>query len=165
MIDLLVSDKGTTAEVIGQKYKGRVQATTVVVAVGCLLLVVASVGWWMWVNSRMIKVTKEKEMLMEQLGRQAVTEAIVRQVASRVGVVETAIARPKLGLTTASSLARAQTQGLDVVGLRFGGINATLVVTVRGASLSAMEDFAKSLEVKSVTKKSAGIWDQEVIWK
>lgn len=163
MIDLSLPE--TKLEEIGQKYKGPVRAMTTVVLIIYLLVVAGSAGWWMWVSRRSTVATKERDALIEQLGQQAATEAVVRQVAARVEIAETALANPKLGVALVKAQTAAQTQGLDVVGLKLEEVDRALAVIVRGASLSALEDFAKTLEVKSVTKKSDGIWDQEVIWK
>ena len=157
MINLLVRDKGLAE--IEQKYKGRVQAVTVAVAVGYLLAVAASAGWWVWVTGRNVKAVKERDKLIQQLGQQAATEAVVRQAAARVEIVESALAGPKWGPVLARALQEAQKQGLEIVGWQERG------VTVRGTNLQTLESFANGLEVKSVTKKSDGVWVQEVVWK
>lgn len=163
MIDLSVPE--TKLEEMGQRYKGPVRAITMVVVVAYLLTVAGTAGWWMWTSKRTTVVSAEKERLIEQLGLQADKEAVVRQVASRVEMVENAMAAPKIGLTLVEVQTAAQAQGLDTVGLKLGEVDKVLAVTVRGASMSALEDYADGLKVKSVVKKSDGIWDQEVVWK
>lgn len=157
MINLLVRDKGLVE--IGQKYKAKVLAVTVVVLIVYLLAVATSSGWWMWVIGRNASAIKERDSLIQQLGKQAATEAMVRQVAVRLEIVGTALASPKLGSTMAQAQTAAQSGGLGVVGWKDG------VVTVRGTSLTALENFAQNREVKSVKKVSDGMWEEEVAWK
>ncbi len=157
MINLLVRDKGLVE--IGQKYKGRVMAVTVVVAIVYLLAVATSAGWWLWVTGRNAAAIKERDSLIQQLGRLAATEAVVRQVAARAEIVEAALANPKLGPTMVQAQTAAQSGGLEVVGWKDGA------VTVRGTDLTALENFGQNREVKSVKKISAGMWEQEVVWK
>ncbi len=157
MINLLVRDKGQTE--VGQKYKARVRAVTVAVLVIYLVVVAASAGWWMWVTSRNATAIKERDSLIQQLGKMSAAEAVMRQVAARVEVVESALASSKLGPTMAQAQTAAKGGGLEVVGWKDG------VVTVNGTSLMALEDFAQNREVKSVKKISEGVWEQEVVWK
>lgn len=157
MINLLVRDKGLIE--VGQKYKARVLAVTVVVAIVYLLAVATSAGWWMWVTSRNAEAVKDKNGLILQLGKMAATEAVVRQVAARAEIVEAALANPKLGPTMEQAQTAAQSGGLEVAGWKDG------VVTVVGTDLTALENFAQNREVKSVKKIAEGMWEEEVVWK
>ena len=157
MINLLTKSEGLVQ--VGQRYKGPIHAVTTVVAVVYLVAVAASAGWWVWVGARKSAVVGERDTLVGQVGQLAAAEAGVRQVISRVDMVEAAMAQPKQGPVLIKVLEEAQKKGLQVVGWQTG------VVTVRGSSLQTLEKFAEGLEVKSVTKKSDGVWEEAVVWK
>ncbi|GEM_PF-4171137 len=157
MINLMARSEGLVQ--VGQKYRGVIHAVTVVAAVVYLVAVAASAGWWVWVGARKSQVVSQRDILVGQVGQLAAAEAVVRTVASRVDIVEAALAGPKQGPVLAKIQAEAQKQGLEVISWQEG------VVTVRGTNLQTLESFGQSLEVKSVSKKADGVWEEEVVWK
>ena len=144
---------------VGQKYRGVIHAVTTVVAVAYLVAVASSAGWWVWVASRKSEVVGERDTLAGQVGQLAATEAVVRQVVSRAEIVEAALASPKWGPVLAKAVDEAGKLGLEVVGWQ------ERRVTVRGTSVQTLEDFAGDMDIKSVTKKADGKWEEEVVWK
>ncbi len=157
MINLITKSEGLVE--VGQKYRGIIHAAATVVAVVYAVAVAGSAGWWVWVGARKSEVVRERDALAQQVGQLAATEALVRAVASRVDIVETALAGSKWGPILARAVGETQKQGLEMMSWQEG------VVTVRGTNLQTLESFANDLEVKSVTRKADGGWEEEVVWK